>query len=104
MDTLWNLRIASNGNIRIWNMMERQIYGDSLFPVVCTALEMGHDTLLQHHLWHPSMTAGKIVGMLLDGIEREELNRALVDAPYLAELMVDACEVLMNAAGMEPFA
>jgi hypothetical protein len=49
------------------------------------------------------MTAGKIVGMMMEGMSMDALIRACSDSSYLAELMVDACEVLMVAAGRVPF-
>ncbi len=59
--------------------------------------------MMECNLWTPNMTAGKIVGMMMEGMSMDALIRACSDSSYLAELMVDACEVLMVAAGRVPF-
>jgi hypothetical protein len=86
-----------------WTRMQRQALGDALYPLVQSNLDAGRDIMIQSRLWHPSMTAGKIVGMMLDGLNFDELTIAVSNSPYLAERMVDACEILMEAAGMKPF-
>jgi hypothetical protein len=77
--------------------------GDYLYPLVESNLAAGKETMVHYNLWVPSMTSGKIVGMLMDGLSLDELTVACTDSKYLAEAMVDACEVLMEAAGREPF-
>ena len=87
-----------------WITMQRQTIGDQLFPIVQSNIAAGYDIMVQSRLWHPAITAGKIVGMFLDGLSFEELQRAQIDSPYLAELMVDACEIIMESVGQKPFA
>jgi hypothetical protein len=86
-----------------WIMAQRQTVGDALFSLVQSNLTAGHDIMVESRLWHPAITAGKIVGMFLDGLSGPELQRALTDSPYLAELMVDACEIIMESVGQKPF-
>jgi hypothetical protein len=86
-----------------WDEAARMSLGDYLYPLVTSNLDAGKETMVHYNLWVPSMTPGKIVGMLLDGLSLDELTVACSDSKYLAEIMVDACEVLMEAAGREPF-
>jgi hypothetical protein len=86
-----------------WIMTQRQMVGDALYSVVQSNLAAGYEVMVQSRLWHPAITAGKIVGMFLDGLSGQELQRAMTDSPYLAELMVDACEVIMESVGQKPF-
>jgi hypothetical protein len=86
-----------------WEESCRRSLGDNLYPIVESHLTIGRDTMIECNLWTPNMTAGKVVGMMLDGLSLDELTRACSDSPYLAEVMVDACEVLMVAAGCQPF-
>jgi hypothetical protein len=87
----------------MWDAQCRHTMGDYLYILVESNLVAGKDVMVHNNLWLPSMTAGKIVGMMLEGLSREELYRACRDSKYLAEVMVDACEVLMEAVGREPF-
>ena len=81
----------------------RQHMGDALFPLVESNLTNGRDFMAANNFWVDAMTPGKIVGMMLEGMTFYELHRALTESPYLAERMVDACEVIMTAEGRVPF-
>jgi hypothetical protein len=81
----------------------RQSLGDHLYQLVDSNLIAGRNTMIENNLWTPNMTTSKIVGMMLEGLNQNELVRACSDSPYLAEIMVDACEILMVAAGRQPF-
>lgn len=87
----------------MFNVGNRQSLGDHLYSLVESNLQIGKDTMIKHNFWIPTMTAGKIVGMMIDGLNHYELIRACSDPEYLGEIMLDACEVLMIAAGRRPF-
>jgi hypothetical protein len=91
------------GTMIPWDLSARQSLGDYLYPIVESNLNAGRAIMIECNLWTPNMTAGKIVGMMIDGLNMDELTRACSDSPYLAEIMVDACEVLMAAVGRQPF-
>jgi hypothetical protein len=91
------------GTMISWEASCRQSLGDHLYPIVESNLIAAKPTMVECNLWTPNMTAGKIVGMMMEGLSLDELTRACSDSPYLAETMVDACEVLMAAAGRQPF-
>jgi hypothetical protein len=86
----WNQAIS-------WDESCRHALGEQLYPLVSVALAEGKSTLIQYNMWTPNITPGKIVGMLLDGLSRDELTIACSNHEYLAERMVDACESLKEA-------
>jgi hypothetical protein len=80
------------------HMGMRQSYGELLFAKVAQALEENRDFLKEQGWLTEKTTAGKIVGMLLDGYNDEELDGLYGNLSQLCEAICDACEILVEAA------
>ena len=78
--------------------LKREQMGNALYPVIQSVLAEEKEGLKEAGLWHDKITAGKITGMLLDGLDDAELQNLLVNKDELNRMITDACGVLLQAA------
>ena len=77
--------------------VKRAQMGDALYPMIQSVIAEQKDAMKEGGVWHDTITAGKITGMLLDGLDHEELQKLLVDKDALITFITDACGVLLEA-------
>jgi hypothetical protein len=80
------------------SMSFRQSYGELLFGKVAQALEENRAEMREVGWLTEKTTAGKIVGMFLDAYTDEELGDLYANQSTLVDAIVDACEMLVDAA------
>lgn len=78
--------------------LKREQMGNALYPVIQVMIAEEKEGLKEGGLWHDKITAAKVTGMLLDGLDQEQLKRLLVDKDELKSMLMDACVVLLQAA------
>lgn len=74
--------------------------GDFLYYGVSNILAECKDDLKAYGFWHPSITAGKVTGVLMEGYANDlgELHAALYDCEKITQMVADACECIYLAA------
>lgn len=77
---------------------KKQELGEQLYKIIQGILNTTLEDRKLVGLDHPSINPGKITGMLLEGYSNQELKGILSDDTNLSSLLMDACEVLMEAA------
>lgn len=78
---------------------QREAFGVKLMSVLTPFLNEQKAALTEAKLWCPTITAGKITGMLLEGLDADELNEIIAGGMVgrLGELTADACQALKDA-------
>ena len=77
--------------------MKRQQIGEALYKAIGSFLEQEKEDMKAGGVWHHTITAGKITGMLLDGLDYDELSLLLTDKEDFESKVVQACVVLLQA-------
>lgn len=70
--------------------------GEALYPKISTALEEGRETMAEIGWNLKAVTAGKITGMLLEGLEEAEIRGLLADDRALGAKMAEAVEAIVE--------
>jgi len=76
----------------------RQLFGNQLFAKAGAFLEEVRADMVAAEAWSEEMTAGRITGMLLEGLDYDELTHLLEDQQAFTEKMVEASAVLKQAS------
>lgn len=85
-------------NAKMVEEMKRQQMGNALYAVIAPFIEQNKQSLKDADLWSENITAGKITGMLLEGISYEELYSMLYDSEKLKDTLAECCDILKAAA------
>jgi hypothetical protein len=88
---------------RLIEAQKRLMYqntGDFLYNGVSYLLAECKGDLKAYGFWHPSITAGKVTGVLMDAYANhlDELNAAMYDREKITQMLADACECIYLAA------
>ncbi len=75
----------------------RQGYAEQLFVIVRDSLEAAQPWFATIGFDIPAINPNKITGVIIEGATLVELHRLLVDSPFLAEVMLEACDLLVAA-------
>jgi len=76
----------------------RQLFGHQLFAKTAAFLDEVRADMVAADTWSNDMTAGRITGMLLEGLDYDELTHLLEDQQAFTEKMVEASAVLKQAS------
>jgi hypothetical protein len=72
----------------------RQNIGNALYPIINAFLAEEESSMKAGGVWHPSMTAGKITGMLLEGFSCNDLYQMMTDMASLTDNLAQCCDIL----------
>lgn len=72
----------------------RQNIGNALYPMISAFLAEEENNMKAGGVWHPSMTAGKITGMLLEGLSCNDLYPMMTDMAKLTDKLAECCDIL----------
>ncbi len=72
----------------------RQNIGNALYPIINAFLAEEECNMKAGGVWHPSMTAGKITGMLLEGFSCNDLYPMMTDMATLTDTLAECCDIL----------
>jgi hypothetical protein len=75
----------------------RQLFGHQLFAKAGAFLDEVRADMVAAEAWSDEMTAGRITGMLLEGLDYDELTHLLEDQQAFTEKMAEASAVLKQA-------
>lgn len=70
--------------------------GEALYPKIKLALEEGCETMAEIGWNLKAVTAGKITGMFLEGLEEAELRNLIQNDKALGEKMAEAVEAIVE--------
>lgn len=73
---------------------KRQEIGNQLYPIINAFLAEEEGNMKAGGVWHPSMTAGKITGMLLEGFSYNDLHLMMTDMATLTGNLAECCDIL----------
>lgn len=76
----------------------RQLFGHQLFAKTGAFLDEVRADMVAAETWSNDMTAGRITGMLLEGLDYDELTHLLEDQQAFMEKMAEASAVLKQAS------
>jgi hypothetical protein len=76
---------------------EKQQMGNAIYRIVEPFLAEQQQAMKDGGIWKSTMTAGKITGMLLDGLEKEELLQLIADNAAFQERMSECCLILIDS-------
>lgn len=74
---------------------QKQQMGIAIYRIVEPFLVEQEQSMKDGGIWNSKMTAGKITGMLLDGLEQEELVQFIEDSEAFHERMSECCSILI---------
>jgi hypothetical protein len=75
----------------------RNLFGNELFTRAESFLEEVKGDMIEGNLWSNEITAGRIVGMFLEGFDNDDLTQLLYDEEFFTEKMSEGCVVLKQA-------
>jgi hypothetical protein len=75
----------------------RQLFGHQLFTKAGSFLDEVRADMVAAEQWSNDMTAGRITGMLLEGLDYDELTHLLEDQQAFTEKMAEASAILKQA-------
>ena len=75
----------------------RDLFGNELFARAGPFLEEVRDAMVAEEQWSNEITAGRIVGMLLEGLDYDDLTQLLENQQSFAEKISEACVILKQS-------
>jgi hypothetical protein len=75
----------------------RQLFGHQLFAKTGSFLDEVRADMVAAEQWSNEITAGRITGMLLEGLDYDELTQLLEDQQGFTEKMAEASAILKQA-------
>ena len=77
--------------------VKRQQMGNALYAFIHPFIAEQKEAMKEGGVWHDKITAGKITGMFLEGLDHQELQAMLANTAELTDKIADACVVLKEA-------
>jgi hypothetical protein len=78
--------------------VQRQQTGNQLYSMIAPFLAENQEAMKEGGVWHDKITAGKITGMLLEGLDHQELQSLLADMDELKDKLAECCVLIKAAA------
>lgn len=76
---------------------KRQEVGDALYSRIQPFLAANEADMKAANTWHPLMTAGKLTGILLEGLSYDECLSLTQNQAALEDRLAEACDVILAA-------